>query len=202
MRMMPVLAILTLAWAGCGNTPVRVPSVTPPPGTPPEMQPVSGDDNLAVERLRQAVDGPPLLAQQNRAYAQNYFLLARRQYEAAELEVAAENLKLALRYDPGHREAETLLEQVQGLLGQQPDRVHTFFDWAVQERKVSIEQRQIEIRNLIAQGRTAYAAGDYAAARDKFETALRLIDWMPYGVELETERMAATEGLQRVGTAN
>ena len=140
--------------------------------------------------------------QQRKDYAANYFKIGKRQYEKIQLEVAKENLKLALRYDPEHREAADLLEKVQGLLGERPDRVRTFYKWADQERKVKMQQRLMEIENLIADGEKLNTKGEYRAAADKFEAALVLIRTMPYHTDMSVHTKRARAGLSAAEREN
>ena len=119
-----------------------------------------------------------------------------------QLEFAAESLKLALRYNPEHRAAADLLEKVQGLLGERPDKIRTFYEWANQERQVKIQQRMLELHNLIKEGQALYAKKEFAEAVEKFEAALQIIEWMPYGVDVSREKKTARDGLRRAQSKN
>lgn len=160
-----------------------------PPETPPLKK--------AEERLQGIKEEHSLLAQRNRAYALNYFILAKTQYEDLRIEEAKENLKLSLRYDPECRDALDLFEKVQALLGERPDKVKVFFQWAEKERKVKIQQRKIEIENLISKGKDRYEKGAYNKAAKMFRSALQLIRWMPYYVDMGEVKKEAEERLEK-----
>jgi len=119
----------------------------------------------------------------HKAYARNYYLLAKKQYDECRYEEAKENLKIALRYNPELTEAERLLEQVQALLGERPSRIRTFYNWARQEMKVKIQQKKIEMENLIAEGEDFLRRGEYRKALEKFDAALQIHRWLPFHAE-------------------
>ncbi len=150
------------------------------------------DVNQAESRLEQAMDDMSKVKEENKAYARNYFDIAKGQYEKFRYEEAKENLKLALRYDPEYKEAAALLEKVQALLGERPDKVRTFYEWALKEQKVKVQQRKIEMENLIDEGKMLYKKEDYEAAAEKFESALQIHRWMPYKMEFPELKKEAT----------
>jgi tetratricopeptide (TPR) repeat protein len=143
---------------------------------------VSGEGAYA-DRLKETLKDMGKVKEANAAFADNYYDIARTQYEEFRYEEAKENLKLALRYNPEHRDAAELLEKVQGLLGERSGKVETFFDWALKEQQVKIQQRKIEMENLIKEGKKLYDDGEYQEAREKFENALQIHRWMPYKME-------------------
>lgn len=165
-------------------------------------------DSKAKSELKKYYGERGKVSDINKAYARNYLKIARGQYESLRLEVAKENLKLALRYDPEMKEAVKLLEQVQGLLGERPDRVRTFFESALKEQKIKVQQRKIEMENLIAKGRELLDKGEFREALDKFEASLQIHRWMPYQMEFpeikreaqklydETKKKAAREAIE------
>jgi len=151
---------------------------------------VSGDAQ-ARKDLEEYLRRAEKIKTMHKAYARNYYKLGKQQYDDFRLEEAKENLKIALRYDPEHVEAEQLLEKVQGLLGERPSRVQTFYKWATQEQKVKIQQKKMEMQNLIKEGLDHYDDGEYRKAFDKFEAALQIHRWLPYHAEFpELKRKA------------
>ncbi|MFC1582044.1 von Willebrand factor type A domain-containing protein [Planctomycetota bacterium] len=142
-----------------------------------------GREKLAEEKMRDYLRDSEKVRKMHKAYAKNYREIAKSQYEKYRLEEAKENLKLALRYDPEDAESANLLEKVQGLLGERPSKVRTFYEWALREQKVNIDQRKTEMEGLVQEGKKLHKEGRFGEARDKFENALQIHRWMPYSVE-------------------
>ncbi|MFH1708976.1 MAG: hypothetical protein ABIF71_13810 [Planctomycetota bacterium] len=151
-------------------------------------------DNQGAQNLQKAVEEMDKVTQMNKSYARNYLEIGKTQYAAYRLEESKENLKLALRYDPEMQEAADLLDKVMGLLGERPSKVRSMYDWALQEHKVKVQQRKMEMENLVDQGRALNAKGEYADAADKFEAALQIHRWMPYSMEFPELKKEAQSG--------
>ena len=193
--------VISIIIGGCSPSP-NISSEKPSSEQEPAKQETSetaSEQNPDKSKFEEYIKARTKLVQQYRAYAENYYRLGKKQYDKFQLEMAGENLKIALRYNPNHRKANELLDKVQGLLGERPSRVRTFYDWAVQEHQVSIEQRIMEIKNLLTDGEKLYKDKKFAEAADRFRTALVLIRHMPYHVNTEKEAVRAREGIEKTG---
>jgi len=146
-------------------------------------EPVDIHQQKREEDLQKHMKRTEKIRAMHKAYARNYYKLGKQQYDEFRLEEAKENLKIALRYNPEYTDADKLLEKVQGLLGERPERVQTFYKWATQEQKVKIQQKRTEMKQLIEQGDKLSGKGDHEKALEKYQSALQIHRWLPYNAE-------------------
>ena len=175
----------------------ETPAPAPEPEPEEEEKPVLTGDAQARRNLEEYLKQSEKVQTMHKAYARNYYKLGKKQYKDFRLEEAKENLKIALRYDPEHVEAEQLLEKVQGLLGERPSRVQTFYKWATQEQKVKIQQKKMEMENLIKEGNDYFEKAEFRKAFDKFEAALQIHRWLPYHAEFPELKRKARDMYER-----
>ena len=111
--------IILIAIAGCSQS-STIPSEKPSAEQKPAKQEISktaSDKNPDKSKFEDYLKARTKLVQQYRAYAENYYRLGKQQFDKFQIEMAGENLKIALRYNPNHRKAGKLLDKVQGLKG-------------------------------------------------------------------------------------
>lgn len=212
-RLSAVAALATLA--GCmrpyGPPPPPPPHYGPPPGA--IRAPSDGLDNdvealrSEIGRLEQEVGrggsvndrgGPGLLSrlegqqrsedEQNRLLARRYYEVGAKLFQDGNYVQAKENLELAVQKDPGLQEARDLLNEIGMALGYKPEEMATVKKFYEERLRVMIQQRQIEVRNHLAEGKRLSDEGKYADALEEFLRADNKIKFTPYEIGLSEER--------------
>lgn len=149
-------ALLLLLLAACKSAPEPEPPPSPaPPSTP---DPVFDEAQWRAEAEQVIYD--------------RHMRTARLYRDALDLDKALDQVNMALVLKPTSEEAIALRAELQRQLGVRAGEAGTVLDneWlALQARE---EERQVEARRLLAEGRAAEEAGDYDRAEEAYKRAI------------------------------
>ncbi|MFQ5654008.1 MAG: secretin and TonB N-terminal domain-containing protein [Planctomycetota bacterium] len=167
---------------------------TMPPGGGTGSEEGAGETAAAPEqdtgnaRADQLIRERTLGEQERRRSAQFYLKQADKRFAEGDYPAAEVLYRRALSLDPGLERAKKNLARSQMALGKRDGEIRGILEEFGEEVKVLDQQRLIEARRLVDEGKSAYADGDVQRALDAFELARERLIWFEYGVDISDLR--------------
>ncbi|MCZ7647104.1 MAG: hypothetical protein M5U26_17915 [Planctomycetota bacterium] len=193
---------LALLWPGAGHA--EEPAPTPPPAAEDGLQQQLQQHEAAQEKLREEI----------RVQAESHFQAGKRLYEAFEYEQARSELERAVQLDRGNAEAQTLLIQVNDVLGLRRDRIKSAVQRLHGAQKVAIQERLVELDNQIDWGNrfvkqakedVELTTGDRIRRLEQslqaYERARELVKWMPPEIDVESQHHHVVTAIREANKA-
>jgi len=167
-----------------------------------EAGPVSAGGRLVEQAKEDSID-----AQRRSARSRYYSEMGRKLYGDLKYEEAIKQLERALEIDPSNAEAARYLRLARNVTGVRLAKVRSTFEILQTSRKVKIQELLLQLRNLYGRGLELYKSAERPEAAEGGKEALlaasirdlgdaievldragEIIRWMPYDVNLDTQR--------------
>lgn len=166
---------------------------------PPALDP-SGNAS-AEEKLQSYIQNTQLSQEQQSAFVAHLIQSAKKQMARHDYVGARNFLDQALQIQPTHREAGELRHLVGSFLGEYQSQIATLNNIYENEVKVKIEQARLEAKNHYKNGIEAFNKKEYDQAIHELESALEIIKWAPYQLNLDTIQQESEKKIKEAKTA-
>jgi type II secretory pathway component GspD/PulD (secretin) len=164
------------------------PSYNPPPVNPPQDPPQWNPPPVNPPQDPPQWNPPPvdnsMLSGEKMAQVERLLAQAKQDLAARNLEQARANLEAVLALDPGNAEALALLRDLGYHEGTRSGELQSVTQQLELQKKVKIQQAQVEAKNRFEQGKKHYADKEFEEAIRAFEGVLEIIKWAPYNLNL------------------
>ena len=170
------------------------------------------DRKSARKRLDDLAEGATKEQQAAMAEADGYVEAAKRFYNTLNYKKALEMAEKALQAEPNHMEAQELARFTRSILGIRSDVVKANLEQFAEQKRVKIQESLMELEWALNQGRKfkndaervqpgdderpkdailSRKLADLDKAMEQFKRVIEIIKWMPYQVNLESEKQQA-----------